>query len=229
MATSCALSLCLLYCMGCGPDDSSSNKGFALRTEVVQALEGGPFVIKATLSYHGHDATEIYSRNWVTNASVEVPKSWKYRLRPQLLFGMPGGQMRLSPGEEKTETLRVHNNHSGIAAGKATVIVTWDVYAPGKAGEPGERIVNLSVPLEVDVPPATPERLAALRKRMEEQLRAPHLSDNDRCDLADEIINTRHQELAPVAWRMIETAGPFDPTYDLIKFVAECPGESGDP
>ena len=115
--------------------------------------------------------------------------------------------------------------YSGIGGGKTSVTVTWNVYSPGKNGS---LISKLSVPLEIDIPPATPERLAALRKRMEEQLRRPGLSDKESRRLVDDILDTRHPALAPVAWRMIEAPHPPVRAFDLIQFISECPEDSSD-
>ena len=63
---------------------------------------------------------------------------------------------------------------------------------------------------------------------MEEQLREPDLSDWDQRRLGEDIIDTRHCALAPVAWRLIESPRRFDLTRELIEFVSECPDDAQD-
>ncbi len=144
-------------------------------------------------------------------------------------MGVSVGKLELAPGENKSETLRVHHEYANIPSGKVAVVVKWSIYAPCTDDRhPGPPVAQLSTPLEIDVAPATPERLAALRKRMEEQLHQPDLSDWDRRRLGEDILDTRHHALAPVAWQMIESPGPLDPTRKPIEFVAECPEDSKD-
>ena len=146
-----------------------------------------------------------------------------------MLLGPSVDRIRLAPGAELSETLVVHHDYGNITAGKVTVQVKWPVHAPSTDGlNPGPLIARLSTSLEIDIPAATPERLAALRKRMEKQLRQPDLSDWDRRQLGKDILDTRHHALAPVAWQLIESPGPFDLTRDLIEFVSECPDDSRD-
>ncbi len=214
----------IMFFFGCihGDGESSPSGEFTLRAEVVEALEDGPLVVKATLCYHGNQPAEVYWKYWNANANIEIPQNWKARSIVRLLIGASEGRRRLAPGAEITESLRIHNEYSGIVSGKAILTVRWNVYAAGKGAEPGNLIAELSVPLEIDIPPATPERLAALRERMEEQLRRRDLSERDRRTVANDILDTQHHALAPVAWEMIGTPGRIDPTDGLIRFVAEC-------
>ena len=225
-----ALSSLCLWAICAAPGCDQPNTDFVLKAKVVEALEDGPLVIQATLSYGGCGPARIFWRWGGDNARVEVPDAWEFRRRPQILTydGCKVGPLELSPGDQRVEIYRLHERYSGIGYGKMSVTLVWDVRAPGKPGEPGARIAKVSFPLEIDIPPATPERLAALRNRMEEQLRTPDLSREERSSLIIDIICTRHHALAPVAWKIIEFPQKLDWLSELIRFVSECPEQYPD-
>ena len=79
--------------------------------------------------------------------------------------------------------------------------------------EPPTLIADLSFPLEIDIEPATPAKLAALRTGdMANKLSRPDLSREERHGLVDDILDTRHAALAAVAWRLIESPEWSDQT-----------------
>ena len=202
------------------------NSDFALKAEVIEALEGGPLVVKATLTYRGREPTEVRGQSGEPSTEVEGFTGWRPRQPP--IFQISDiclGVWKLSPGDEKVEIRRLHEDYMGIASGKARVKVKWNVYSPGRTPE---LIASPSVAVEADIPPATPRRLAMLRKRMEQQILRPNLTYDDRRDLQLDLICTRHHALAPVAWQMIEFPDKQDCTSELIRFVSECPEECPD-
>src|SRR5262249_28409414 len=156
---------------------------------------------RAVLSYHGSEATRINQRLPDYSVFAKVPEGWERRLRVQGLSGPAAGDVEISPTRPLTRTVYLHPDYAKIPTGQAAITVTWFVYAPGE-GHP--LIARPTATIEVDVPPASPERLAVLHKRMEKTLHQTDLLDRDRLDLIQDTLDTRHHALAPLAWELIE-------------------------
>ena len=236
MATATTLAAAQLLCgLGCGVTPSAhvvdAKSEFALCAEVLEMLENGPFVIKVTLANRRPRPVKIYWDNCLPHAYYYPPDDWK----PQKLHTYPScdvnpwGVKELAPGDQCSELLRIHESYSKIPAGRSTVRVTWPVYAPPERKVAVGDVPDLkmlaepSAVLDVDVPAATPERLDALRRHIDRELRRPDLESNDKIACASIVLDTRHHALAPVAWQLIETQQWPGATSYLIRFAAECP------
>ena len=83
-------------------------------------------------------------------------------------------------------------------------------------------LASPALDLEVDIPPATPARVAALRRRMEARFHDQDASAFEQQNLAQDIITTHHAGLTPLAWQMIERPNATYDVAGLIDFVAGC-------
>ena len=145
------------------------------------------------------------------------------------LFGPLVGSQVFAHGDQAAETTFVHHGYEAVPSGPVMLDVEWPLYAASTDGKsPGPLIASLHACLKLDIPAATPERLAALRKRLQSQLRQPGLSDKDHLALTKEVVYTRHEACTPVAWQMIEAPRPLDWTTDLIHFLSQFPEERHD-
>jgi hypothetical protein len=214
--------------VACEPNRPADNRqDFSVQAEVLEALEGGPLVVRVTLLYHGKQEKDIYQRIYQSNAWLTMPGGRRFRSKADAIISGPWGRsLVLKPEGKLTETLRLPREDANIASGEKTITVVWDVFddpeRPPLPGEEGDPVAAPSVKLKIDVRAATPENLAALRKRMEDRLSLPGLSDDDKRDLVHDIVSTRHRPLAPLAWKLIEAPKAPYSKYDLIDFVYDC-------
>src|SRR5947209_5868124 len=93
LALSALLPLCAV---GCGTPKSAEpsplKPNFGVRAEVLESLENGPLVVRATLTNRGGQAVQIYSKYFANNAYLEPPDSWEFRSHiTSSTSGMPWG------------------------------------------------------------------------------------------------------------------------------------------
>ena len=212
--------------------------GLELKAEVVEAMEGGPFVLKAILTNRGETPIEIeqlpLSRS---NASFEVGKGWKDRLVVPLDFEIIMGRrptnrrVTLRAGQSLEETFFLHHRLIDIPAKKVNVGVKW--YIGDTRDAKGAAVAAPSVVVPVDILPATPANVEGFRKRLEERVRAAEKTPPPKPP-SYMLIYTKHPALVPLACRMLAERGPIDlfsglsdPFPLLIEFVHEYakPGE----
>ncbi len=155
-------------------------KDFSLRAECVEALAGGPFIVKLTLEYHGHKPllAEL-GEDWYPSGSGTAPVHWiksdHWMKRP--LFpgeGTVNGMVfhwphNFKPGEQVSGYLFLHHHFRNIPAGKTSFLFNWCL---GKLDNDGRFIdqlrPNLGVPetqCVIQVLPATAKNLKAARER----------------------------------------------------------------
>jgi hypothetical protein len=204
---------------------------FTLKTETVEALEGGPVVLRVRLTYQGEERVEVnpLSLTSLPPVYVEAPKGWKKckvepgtmtwkRLEAHIISGDSGvdaiNYQTIKRGDTFSVTTFVHEEFSRIPSGRVTVKVIWKVDVRGK-----NRPLEVATPLVLDVRPATKENLAALRKRIEAALVRPGLRANDKWELSQWICHTRHPALLPPALRMIASG---DGAYSLDSLIDFC-------
>lgn len=165
---------------------------FTLKPETVEALEGGPVVLRVTLIYQGKGSVAVNSLCLQSGyVSVQTPKSWKKckvgpgtigwkRLVRTCTIGDGDGLMEVNyqtikHGDSFSVTTFIHKDYSRIPSGRASIKVIWKVDVRGKSGK-----MEVATPLVLDVRPATKENLAALRKRIESALVRPGVRATDK-------------------------------------------------
>lgn len=141
---------------------------FSLRAEVVEALEGGPVVVRVSYSYTGvrpidvswsapHNASWGFegSNGWVRRAESGRPKPFIKAIRVPYTF---------DPGETVAEYFFLHH-HWMIPPGKATLVFVWSVKPPAPPGGPAreQALARTETTIEVNVLPATFANVAAVR------------------------------------------------------------------
>lgn len=259
--------VCLLAVVPCASTAvlADSDKGvqvakdFVLKGEILEAFEGGPVVVRLTLSYAGTQPTEIPDAYHLGDdvISIDAPDSWEERPpRPRLLVVWPGPK-RIRPNEEVSEVVYVHHRYTIIPPGKARLTLSWFVdkinppqkvetdeppvswdavqqrlkKPPQKVKKPPEpkegRKENErnfpSVTLNVDILPATSERVRALAQALEQKLDSSKRPETDSrshvCEVIDSLRYTNHPGLTPVAWRLIESYPDVSPVSHFLPMV----------
>jgi hypothetical protein len=191
---------------------------FRLRGEVIEAVQGGPVIIKATLAYQGNEEIEMRQMCY-HNAEIRNAKNWRFRLKayPIDFVGISVvGYATIAPGATFTEYLVVHD-HCDAPAGKCNVDLTWSLH--GMKDKKGEVISDPSTRLVVNVLPATAENLVALCDRLVKCVRQPKQSEVNPELLADMVLFTKHRALLPAAFEMLETGNPHYPVFDLVAHI----------
>jgi hypothetical protein len=129
----------------------------------------------------------------------------------------------MKPGEEHSAIVYAHEEFSRIPRGRTSLKLTWASEVEGK----GKQQVSLKLPVEVL--PATPERLAALRRRLEADLSTYQdgkwdYPDGNRANLHRWVYGTWHPALVPVALRLIEkNQGRLDRMLDFTYRLSDTP------
>lgn len=202
---------------------------FTLKPEVIEALEGGPVVFRLTLTYQREKPVEMFFFTYPEwhRCTFSTPKGWERFDEPcdrsnGTINGILGVERTIKQGDQVSRTVYIHEEFKRIPSGRASVKLSWQVIHV--LGEPGREI---TAPFEFDVPPATPERLAQVRKRMEAVLDRPGRTEDDPRGVARWILGTRHAAFVPVALRLIATRDLPYVDRDLLDF-AYCISEDPD-
>lgn len=206
--------------------------GLELKAEVVEAMEGGPFVLRAILTNRGETPIEIVQQPLNRpNASFEVGKGWKDRLVVPLDFEFISGRrpthrrVTLRAGQSLEETLYLHHRLIDIPAKKVNVKLKWFI---GEARDAkGTPVAAPSAVVPLDIRPATPANVEGFRKRLEERVREAKRTPPTKPP-SYFLIYTKHPALVPLACRMLAERDPIDPFFglgdpffQLIEFVHE--------
>lgn len=217
---------------------------FTLQAQTVEALEGGPVVLRVTLIYQGKEPVAVNPASLLSPPPVyvEAPNGWN-AIEPVITIvdgdgiGLPGfigdgdgvsegtKSQTMKRGDRVSGTAFVHKGFTRIPSGRASVKVIWEVdrYLREKCGT-----IGVATPLVLDVRPATKQNLAALRKRIEATLARPRLQAAEKQELSQWIVGTRHPALLPPALRMIasgDDAYPLDRLIDFCYSLDEIPQE----
>jgi hypothetical protein len=206
--------------LGAPGDNSVANKGanprFLLNAEILEVLEGGPFLVRVTLEYKGDKDIRVSRANWRKNSEIVPRAPWKSRPVNFLTAGWLYGNIQVSPGERFSELHYVHHAWETIPSGTVELDVKWPIYAPGGADAPGKEIACPMTRLKVEIPGATKEGVRALCRRLEDKANKFELS---RSEIYEYLHNTKHPELALLAWRLIEDAYCPYPIHDFLPLV----------
>jgi len=220
---------------------------FDLQAEVIEALEGGPVVLRVTLTYQGERPVEmLFAIPEADGCAFSTPKGWdrsiESSVRDGTSNGLPGVYRTIKPGHKISRTVYVHEEFKRIPSGRTSLMLSWWVQVGGSTSSRrsmegkveeaelgGRGDFEVTTKVDLDVSRATPERLARVRERMEAELDRPGLTEADRRGAARWIIGTSHGTFIPLALRMIASGDPAYPLCSLINFVydrAEIPGEA---
>ena len=198
---------------------------FYLRSTVVEALEGGPVIIKITLVYQGKQDIEVHQSSIERpffHIEAGIPGEWKQKLGPLFgsMFGSPDGHRTIKPGEEWSETILLHQLYDNITPGSARLKFGWAIRSP-QVNHAILAYPKLAIDLEIK--PASSKHLAALRNRLERTLERGDIKSEELREVANTILDTSHVALVPVAWRLIESSiSSHDdrlPKWKLFSFI----------
>jgi hypothetical protein len=206
-----------------GGSSPARDGDFTFKAEVIECLEGGPVVLRVTLTYNGQ--TPVVVRNslklWREFAvGLSTPSGWR-RFEGNRIIQGPGlvGPQIFDPGEAYSVTVYAHEWFARIPSGRASLKVSCPVQIEGKGEE------EVSTDLDVEVLPATPERLTAVRQRMEAALDRRRRTRFEG-DPARWIFGTRQRAFVPVALRIIgENAYPLNQMLDFSYCLSDAPEE----
>ncbi len=218
-----------LFLLAAVPDEHPSAVGkdgdFVLEARVLEMVEGGPVTIEAVLTYKGDKRVQLHcSRlSWLHNASVRVPSDWEFISRTRTIIGMVNGMIEMAPGDKRREVIHLHEDYTGIKAGKIKLPVCWRVRTPEWDGDKRKftSIAEPEVVLELNVPRATPDRLSKIRECLEKRFdkvdksqtewSRPITSDDhpimELQDIALYFRNTPHVEFVPLSMKFLELRG----------------------
>ncbi len=203
---------------------------FTLLAEVVEALEGGPVVLRVTLTYHREKPVKLLGFSWYPGdeegCAFSTPRGWE-RIEPYMKTAFAPGHRpsdrTIEPGARFPTIAYIHEQFTRIPSGPASLELSWGVEPKG---QPQRRITTR---LDFDVPRATPERLAAVRRHMEAELDRPDVATDDKAKrVARRILGTRHRAFVPVALRLLASRGgayEFTKLIDFAYCLAEDPHE----
>jgi hypothetical protein len=203
----------------CGTFLNSSARGgeLALQASLVEALEGGPVVIKVRMVYNGEKAKRIrVSLPWpASSIRVAGPRGWSTRNDGPGGASVYTGVQSLNPKDEAEVTVYVHHQFKDIPSGKGSLTITLPLSL-----EDGEQ-QSFSTSIDVDVPRASQENIEALRKRLLTILESkdtPHAAEEDVKNL---IIGTDHVALLPLCFHLMQRPQHIHGYQDLERFVYE--------
>lgn len=213
----------LAVLIGClaNPNSIAYAEDFRIRARALEVLEGGPFIVEVTYTYQGRLPTKICIPAELppTYATEEVPSHWKEHGRSFIGLGPAYCVKTLAPGQQWTEIMYLHHYYSNITPGRARIKLTWEVRTTDIKSKP---IACPTAILELNVPPATSERLEALRRKLSKRITGGKMSEKDRKSLAKLLLGTQHAALEPVAWHLLETNQDPNLTYRLGSFIYGC-------
>jgi hypothetical protein len=183
-------------------------------------MEGGPLVLEVSLEYKGNTDVDIRMDGRRTNSHIDSHAKWRSRIRLGAFHRGGSGQQKLSPGDRLSEILYAHQQFCDLVKGKAVLEVSWRIFEPT---EEGKVIARPTTRVEVDLLPATEDRLRALCGRLLAKLDQPARTEEERRQRVDEVLdylqNTNHTGLVPVLWRLLESAPDACPMTDFLQQI----------
>jgi hypothetical protein len=183
-------------------DLQASNRGYDLNVQVVEALEGGPVILDATLTSR-RDRVVTLSRTTRSASRCRAPESWLNLLQFQC-GGTERRPIDLEPGESLTERHLLHVDFaSKFPAGKHSITVFWPLRIP----QTGELRALPFKTVEVTILPATPKNLAEFEHRLNMALDSIPADDNlvpRLRDLYDRVVQTPHKSLVPFELKLLD-------------------------
>jgi hypothetical protein len=229
------LSLLASMCATPLPLESTgpAERGFSLKARVVESLAGGPLVIELTLINSGTEPITIASfgipLEQQRRIGVVAPNTWKSR--PAALNGRLGtiGAHEMKPGDQLSELIYVHHRYDEVPAGKAILQCQWRIFgALDLERLEMPHLASPAVEFHLEIPAATPERVAAIHKRISASLERKDLTYNDEMSLVNEIVWTKHDALLPAAFQLLSERGVTRSWSELRPFLYEWSRKSDD-
>jgi hypothetical protein len=196
---------------------------FAVQADPLEVLEGGPIVVRLTLRYTGQKPiTTAGPRDWNgLQIEVHAPPTWQAHEARVHAGSWMIGPTTIKPGDSFVEDFPVHHEFAIIPPGRVTLAFSWIVHSwDAESRSPGKDILSLpSTLLALDVPEATPERISALRKRLEAVLDRKGHSHEDVHAVVNRILDTRHSDLSSVVFRLLLVEGLSIDEYKLRLWI----------
>lgn len=180
--------------------------------------------LRATLGYHGKERLLAITPTCLGPGIAAVPDAWRLVLPGPSVKNLFVGACSIKPGCSWTRLVFVHHSYSGIRMGNARITIGWPVCEPDRSKRSiwfGRVIGGSESTIEVDVPPASPENLRALRQRMDSMLTQGKVSDpalNARSYVRGLVGYTKHREFTPLAIRLL-AASQSSGNRDLLEQV----------
>jgi hypothetical protein len=208
------------------PESSEvSVRDFVVSAKAVVGVEGGPFGVKVTLEYKGKKDIVVRWANFWNNSRVLPDDSdvkWSFwPLDRNGTIGRPYEKRTLKPGDKWSEIHYVHHWLRPIPQGKIPFKISWPIH------EVGEKTKEYSAEarLIVDIQAARKETLDLLCEDLERKFLERPIREEDLSEVIDFVRNTRHSELAPIIWRLIESP---EGTAHIQEFVETIYATSSD-
>jgi hypothetical protein len=198
--------------------ENTLSSKFVMEVQVLDALEGGPLVLKVGVAYRVKDPINIrYPAR--SRVGLIVPNSWElgHRRRIFVYIGPVDIRRRLERGDKLEAILFLHQDYADIPAGKALLKVNWLLL---RADEQYGVVANPSVSVTIDVPRACQERLSIVGETMAKQCGADNLPSDEAAYLTKKILGTKHEAFTPAVFKLLAVQDlDAGMTYQLISWL----------
>jgi hypothetical protein len=205
-----------------GPATIPSHQAFAVHAEAVEAIEGGPVVVKVSLRCLAkpEEGADGYDADVCWSLKDGFPAGWRDSHRVILRIpGMHARACRIAPGQEVSRVRYLHYFHGNIRPGTFRLTIVWTVRSRGVC------IATPETTLDLTIAPADEDHLKALCRRLQTRLAKGRDDDQEVRAVIDTMSFTSHRALAPVAWQLLETAHKDKP-YDAKRALSLLDGLS---
>src|SRR5262249_26973822 len=118
---------CAALAAGCSvtPREGRAHN-FRVEASAVEALEGGPFVLKVTLSYEGAQPLPRCLEAW--EPAIEYPSPWGRRPPREGWFGRIPTPDTIRPGVIRSKYISFNYAYPHIAPGRHRLVIRWPVF-----------------------------------------------------------------------------------------------------
>jgi hypothetical protein len=228
----CCVGLVILL-----PSSSAPCRGedFTLKAEPIEALEGGPAIIKLTLEYNGKAAV-VVPNLCVDRAEdyIEVsdPKGWarplnkKYELSSASVIVY---DRDFKPGEKVIKHVFVHHLFSTMPSGRVRLEFGWSIPAQDKLTE----LAHPKATCDLEVLSANERNLKAVRGRIAEDLIQDdsEITEEKLLFLANQLMWTEHPDVfVPLCFRYLvlhsSSRRPDYLWYTVAYYLTRCEKKS---
>lgn len=175
---------------------------FTIRADVVEALEGGPIVLKVTLRCQvGRDCPTgpyLAARHW--HIKNGIPPGWRSAYLVKGSHGLIPYVTLIDQSQELEDVQYIHWSYKNIKSGKHRFTLSWPVYLKDMRN----RIASPETTVELMIDPADEKHLSALCDRLQSRLAKARKGEQAISTVLDTVSFTSHRSLAPAAWKLLE-------------------------
>jgi hypothetical protein len=175
---------------------------FTIRADVVDALEGGPIVLKVTLRCQlGRDCPTgpyLAARHW--HIKNGIPPGWRSAYLVKGSHGLIPYVTLIDQSQELEDVHYIHWSYKNIKSGKHRFTLSWPVYLKDMRN----RIASPVTTVELMIDPADEKHLSALCDRLQSRLAKASEDEQAISAVLNTLSFTSHRSLAPVAWKLLE-------------------------